>query len=198
MKLFFSCSVSIFLLFRASAQTAFDIPVVQARTEGHTAKAINTPQPYSKPSKHPKPIIVEIQRVNVRVDLKSLKPPKAPYDVQCFAIARSDADGSKYIYDIQRRSSSAPFDTVLFQTALLEEKKKWVLIPITTVAANGKVVSASPMLTKAIKKGAKYYGWVVRVISNNVAVAHQSNQPELKIVAEKTPAAFDTAIAEID
>jgi hypothetical protein len=197
-KSFFVYSLATLLLgFCASAQTGPDIPVIQVRTEGHTAKAINTPRPYSKPSKHPKPVIVEIQRVNVRVDLRSFTTPKVPYDIQCFAIAGSPADRSKYIYDVQHRSSSAAYDTVLFQTALIEEKKKWVLIPITSVAATGKVVSASPVITKPVK-GAKYYGWVVRVISNNVAVRHESNQPELRIAAEKTPAAFDTAVAEID
>ena len=198
MRLLFTYLALIFLLpFRANAQTGPDIPIIQVHTEGHTAKAINTPCPYSKPSKHPKPVIVEIQRVNVRVDLRSFTTPKVPYDIQCFAIAGNTADGSKYIYDVQRRSSSAAYDTVLFQTALIEERKKWVLIPISSVAATGKVVSASPVVTKPIK-GAKYYGWVIRVVSNNVAVRHESNQPELRTAVEKTPAAFDTAVAEIE
>ena len=195
-SLFIYSLVILLLVFRASAQTGPDIPVIQVHTEGHTAKAINTPRPYSKPSKHPKPVIVEIQRVNVRVDLRSFTTPKAPYDIQCFAIAGNTADGSKYIYDVQHRSSSAAYDTILFQTALIEEKKKWVLIPISSVAATGKVVSASPVITKPIK-GGKYYGWVVRVVSNNVAVRHESNQPELRVAAEKTPAAFDTAVANL-
>jgi hypothetical protein len=197
-KLLFSPFVFIFLLLsRASAQTGPDVPVIQVHTEGYTAKAINTPRPYSRPKKHPKPIIVETQRVSVRVDLRSFRTPKVPYDVQCFAVAHSDADGSKYIYDVQHRSSSAAFDTVLFQTALIEEKKKWVLIPISRVAANGKIVSSSPVITKPMK-GVKYYGWVVRVVSNNVAVRHESNQQELRTAAEKTPEAFDTAVTEID
>jgi hypothetical protein len=181
-----------------TAQSSPDIPVIQVRTEGQKSKAIGTPAPYSRPSKHPKPIRVEIQSVAVRVDLRSFHPPKGAYDVQCFAIARSDADGSEYIYHVQRRRSWKVYDTVLFETVPLDSSgKKWIRIPLTEVAANGKIVSADPIVTKPVK-GVKYYGWVVRVISNNVAVRHESNQPELRIAAEKTPTAFDMAAATID
>lgn len=178
---------------RTRAQTNPDIPAVEVHTIGQTSKAINTPKPYSRPKKNPKPIIVEIQTVKVRVDLRSFRVPKVPYDVQCFAIARSDQDGTKYIYDVQRRGSSALFDTVLFQTVPIESSGKWILIPISDVGVTGEVVNASPIVTKRVK-GVKYYGWVVRVISNSVAVRHEANQPELRAAIERTPGAFDMAL----
>ncbi len=138
-----------------------------------------------------------MQSMSIRVDLKSFTPPQVPYDVQCFMVARSDLDGTKYIYEVHRKSSAAQFDTILFPAGpVTGTGKKWVSIPRSDLTTSGQPVSALPIVSKGVK-GTKYYGWIVRVVSNEMAVRHESNQPELKLAAEKTPAAFDLAVAAV-
>jgi hypothetical protein len=64
------------------------------------------------------------------------------------------------------------------------------------MTTRGQAVSASPKITKTVK-ATKYYGWVIRVLSSGVPVCYESNQPGLKLAAEKTPAAFDMAVSNM-
>jgi len=146
----------------------------------------------------------DMRSLSVVVELRSFHPPKQPYDVECFFIARSESTKSNYIYDVIRQSSSAQSDVLKFQPAPLGGNgRRWITLPMTGsftgATSSGDLVTGlvSGEVTYSQRiDGSKFYGWLVRVISQGTVVRMETNQPQLKILAEKNPGIFNSASKE--
>lgn len=173
-----------------------DIPTIDARTANSGRKTIKSGGGTSSRQEQ------DVRSLGVSVDLRSSNPPKQPYDVQCFFLALSTSDKQKYIYDVQCKKSSMQKDTLQFQAPNIQgASRQWTVVPVsgtfTGTAPNGAQVKGNVsgnIVNSSKTSGSKFYGWLVRVVSQGKVVRIESNQAPLKAIAEKNPEVFDKAL----
>ena len=108
------------------------------------------------------------------------------------------------MYDVQRQESSAQKDFLNFQAPnITGTSRKWVTLPVSgsysgttsTGGLDNGTFTGNIVYTQSVP-GSKFYGWLVRVISQGTVVRIETNQAPLKALAEKIPAVFDAAVKE--
>jgi hypothetical protein len=136
----------------------------------------------------------DVRNIGVAVDLSSFRAPKEAYDVQCFFVARSEANETNYIYDVQRQESTAQFDSLQFQAPPLDGSgSRWLSLPVKGFFVGGGSFRGTLTYTQRIA-GSKFYGWLIRVVSQGLVVRIETNQAPLKELAEKNPSIFNEAV----
>ena len=170
----------------ARAQNRPDIPFISARTDNWGKSTVRGTDSAGWQESQ------DMSALGVRVELKSFRSPQQPYDVQCFFIARKDVDKSEYIYNVQRRASSAQFDVVVFQAPPLKgHGQRTLFIPVIGPT------SGVALLTQGAQ-GSRFYGWIIRVVSQGMVVRVDSNQPTLKFLAGSAASTFDAAVRRVN
>jgi hypothetical protein len=180
--------ISVILITAIRAAETPDIPSISARTDNQGKhKEQSTTDTGWRQSQ-------DVRNIGVAVDLRSFRPPKEAYDVQCFFVARSEANKTNYIYDVQRQESTAQFDSLKFQAPpLAGSGARWLSLPVTGSFVSGGSFSGTLTYTQHIA-GSKFYGWLIRVVSQGVVVRIETNQAPLKELAEKNPSIFNEAV----
>lgn len=173
-----------------------DVPSITARTDNVGRKTVKSGMGTTSREEQ------DIRTLGVRVQLRSFAIPKQPYDVQCFFIARSQSTKSNYIYDVQRQQSAGQEGVHQFQApAITGTSRKWVALPVsgtyTGTSSTGGMdrgtFTGSATYSQSVP-GSKFYGWLIRVVSQGKVVRIETNQAPLKALAEANPAMFDAAI----
>jgi hypothetical protein len=140
----------------------------------------------------------------VKVVLRSFSPPKSPYEVQCFFVAK-DFVKTRYIFDAQRVPSSVVFDEInifgrdLFGGSQTIDQAKSTT-PITRTTQYGDTVSGTLTTTVRLTTttpGSTLEGWIVRVISGGKVVRMDASLQELKTFAERESVLLDSVATQV-
>jgi len=138
-----------------------------------------------------------IRMTSVDVNITFFASPTAPYEVQCFFIAKSETTGQQFIFDgLAETSQEKNFVNTFASKPVDGGSKTWVSVPFSAVSTSGGVVSGTA-IGSSEKLGNKIEGWIVRVVAGGRVVRVESNQPSLKEDAEKLARALDKAAASI-
>lgn len=141
----------------------------------------------------------DIRGLTVSVNVSFFSAPPAPYDVQCFFIAKNGQTRS--IFSAVKSTSQALSSAYEFGSdKLAGATREWTAIPFSgtytttfeggdTVNGNFSVLSTSSAYTP----GSKFDGWIVRVVAGGKVLKIDSNQPTLLDLATKWAPSLDAA-----
>ncbi len=159
-----------------------------------TARSVKQGQrKFSHPTS-PQSVVELTTRVqSVDVELFFFRKPSATYRVECFFIARHEADRELFIYETQVREGEEQKTKFLFEAAPLYGTSKESTYTPITLNVDG-VILEGELKEEKTTIGARSIGWIVRVVSRGVVTGVESNQRSLKELAQKKPEIFDAAI----
>jgi hypothetical protein len=180
----------------AIQNTGVDVPILNARTASSGRKTVKSGGGELEEEQ-------VTRSLSVAVELRTSRVPSQPYEVQCFFIGRSETTKENFLYNVQRRASSAATDALTFQAPSIEgtNTKRYNITvsgDFTGRTTDGDFVRGTYTGTATSTdktKGDKFYGWIVRVVSQGQIVRIASNQTSLKTLAENNPTGFDKAAA---
>lgn len=124
-----------------------------------------------------------VRRKAVEIEIISYKKPDAPFLIECFFLARSEASRDKWVYDAMITESYGNFDKFKMTSASLRgtetvtTKIKVPMVKITRSSNSYREEDAgtsTERLTKEIK-GNKIVGWIVRCRSEGKIVAIEAS-----------------------
>ncbi len=134
----------------------------------------------------------------VKVTLRSFQKPIAPYEVQCFFVAKDYAK-MRYVFDAKKVHSSATFDEInIFGKGLdggtqnFEQETTHATLPGQSGASaqlNRNRLETRQLTT--VRSGSSLEGWIVRVISGGKVVRTETSLQELKGFAEQEVVMLD-------
>jgi hypothetical protein len=145
--------------------------------------------------------------IGVSVNVSFFTQPPAPYDVQCFFIAKDDSTGERYIFDADKATSQDKVAGFQFDSqSLAGGSKTWTSVPFSGTfsgsATDGTSVTGrfnGASSASSMTLGSKIEGWIVRVVGpDGKVVRMESNQPALKEMATRLGPALDKAATKIE
>lgn len=182
-----------------SAQEAVPIPVLTARTSVASSKSVrssvgaNTTQSQA------------VRSTGVSVNVSFYQPPRKPYEIQCFFVAKNEGTKERYIFESLKQQAQGRAATAEFVSSpLMGTSTQTTAIPFSgrfdgvDTAGNyvsGKVTGATVSSNTA--SGSKMEGWIVRVVYQGQVLRIESNQPQLIDIAKGSAEAFDKAIGGV-
>jgi|GEM_PF-2679258 len=169
------------------ANRAPDVPNVTARTVQRGKRQ------YRSGSGTSVQTTTTIRSQGLEVAVSFFRNPSAPYEVECFFIARNEASNERFIYDAQvTRSQSARTTFEFYAPPLTGTIRRSVSIPISGTTGYGHPFTGTLYQSGSVS-GSKTVGWVVRIISRGQVVRIESNQSYLRDQAKDNPTFFDAA-----
>jgi hypothetical protein len=140
---------------------------------------------------------------SVSVKIRFFKAPPAPYEVQCFFMAKNEAAKIRYIFNVAKHQSTEATDEIEFHSgALLGTTSNWIALPFGTPAPGANAndlgnltpgAAAGLVVNSDAKQGSKMEGWILRVVCNGQVLKVESNQPYLLEMAKRLERPFDDA-----
>jgi len=119
--------------------------------------------------------------------------PSVQYSVQCFFIAQDEDTKEQYIYDAQTQPVEGSKGAFTFTapplTGTVRRSKSF---PVSGMTTSGELVSGS-LYYRSTSTGSKIYGWLTRLVADGKPVRIETNQSQLKTLAERNPQYFDAA-----
>jgi hypothetical protein len=196
-----------FLAIVSSALAQSGVPVVSATTLVSRREDVKTTTADGFTQ------VQTIRGTGVGVDWRFFGKPAAPYEIQCFFVAKNEANKTRYVFDSVKTASQAASGKVEFRSeTLMGSGKKWMDIPFTgsvnvttkteTRDSSGNTTSSSSStkpeaftatlrLTDAIT-GSKTEGWIVRFVAGERVLRITSNQNHLETLASGIADTLDT------
>lgn len=139
-----------------------------------------------------------VRSLGVLVEYRSVQPARAPYEVQCFFIARDEATRDRFVYYSETTTVKGGNGKLEFRAkALKGTTKTETSIPITGTTETGEPFISTISSTQEVP-GSKMEGWVVRILSEGKVVQVDSNQPHLRTLAMENPGWLDDALRPRD
>ena len=119
--------------------------------------------------------------------------PSAQYSVQCFFIAQDEETKEQFIYDAQTHTVEGSKGDFTFRAPpLTGTVRRSISFPVSGMTTTGIPVSGS-LYFSSTASGSKIYGWLARLVTDGQVVRMETNQAQLKTLAENNPKYFDAA-----
>lgn len=137
-----------------------------------------------------------VRSLGVEVEYHSYRPPKAPYEVQCFFVARDEATKDRFIYYCKTADVRGGNGKLEFHAQSLKGTTKTVTtIPLAAASDSGETYLGLATSVSEIP-GFKMEGWIVRILSEGKVVQIDSNQPHLRTLARENPEWLDASLLQ--
>jgi len=135
-----------------------------------------------------------VRSLGVLVEYRSIRPVRAPYEVQCFFVAKDEATRERFIYYCETARVEGGNGKLEFHAKSLKGSTKTVTsIPVTAATDSGETYLGTATAVSETP-GLKMDGWIVRILSEGKVVQIDSNQAHLRALAQDDPEWLDDAL----
>jgi hypothetical protein len=179
----------------AAPEAPMPVPNLTAKTGVTSNRQVRTSQVTERTTQ-------SVKITSVDVDVRFFDPPPAPYEIQCFFIARSATTGERFVYDAVSMQSQERVVLTTFTSQPLDGGSKTfnaIRFTGTYEDSRGRERGTFKGLATSSSQrlGSKIEGWVVRVVGRGRVLRTESNQPVLKEVAANMTAELDKTAASL-
>lgn len=184
----------------ALAAEPSNLPMVTAATLSNSKKVVGSGSSASG-ERH------WARTIGVSASWRFFRMPKEAFELQCFFVAKDEADKSRNVFAFTKRAATGISGRAEFRSPeLAGSGTRWTSVPFSgtahsspggaAVITGNEVSITGTLTTTSYSKGSKIEGWIVRVVSGGKVVRILSNQSQLEDMAKNAAATLDAIAAE--